>query len=122
MFATPRVLFVGDAAGLADPITAEGITAGILSGQLAARAIVEGNFEECAVKRNYRENMQRRLLADLRVARWLAGVLYDCPRLRAGLLSRHGQRLSELITQIVTGETTYTAAVLRPGNYLKLFR
>ena len=121
-FGARRILFVGDAAGLADPVTAEGITAGILSGQLAARAILDGDFSERAVKRLYRASLQKNLLADLRVARWLARVLYDCPRLRAGLLSRHGQRLSELLTQIVTGETSYTAAVRRPGNYLKLFR
>jgi geranylgeranyl reductase family protein len=122
MFATPRVLFAGDAAGLADPVTAEGITAGILSGQLAARAIVDGGFSEPAVKRLYRAALEKNLLADLRVARWLARVLYDYPRLRAGLLSRHGQKLSELITRIVTGETSYVAAVRRPANYLKLFR
>ena len=61
------------------------------------------------------------MLKDLRIARWLAAVLYNHPKLRAGLLKRHGQRMSELITRIVTGETTYTAAVRRPGNYLKLF-
>ncbi|MEO7599830.1 MAG: geranylgeranyl reductase family protein [Opitutus sp.] len=121
MFDTPGVLFVGDAAGLADPVTAEGITAGILSGQLAARAIFEGKFAERAVKRIYRDTLRTGLLRDLRIARGLAWVLYDCPRLRAALLSRHGQRLSELITQIVTGETTYSAAVKRPRNYLKLF-
>ena len=112
----------GDAAGFADPVTAEGITGGILSGQLAARAILEGNFAELAVKRAYRDFLQQSLLAELRVARCLAWVLYDCPRLRIGLLRRHGQRLSELMTQIVTGETSYAAAVRRPGNYLKLFR
>jgi geranylgeranyl reductase family protein len=121
MFDTPRVLFVGDAAGLVDPVTAEGITAGILSGQLAARAIVEGKCEERNVQRIYRETLQRGLLKDLRIAQWLARVLYDHPKLRAGLLSRHGQRLSELITQIVTGETTYSAAIGRARNYLKLF-
>jgi geranylgeranyl reductase family protein len=122
MFDTPRVLFVGDAAGLVDPVTAEGITAGILSGQLAARAIIEGKCDERAVKRIYRGKLQEKLLNDLRIARWLAHVLYECPKLRAGLLARHGQRLSELITQIVTGETTYGAAVKRPRNYLKLFQ
>jgi flavin-dependent dehydrogenase len=114
-------LLVGDAAGLADPVTAEGITAGILSGQLAARAIVEGNLEDGTVRAIYRETLQRELLADLRIARWLARVLYDWPKFRAGLLGRHGQRLSELLTQIVTGETTYRAAVGRARNYLKLF-
>jgi geranylgeranyl reductase family protein len=120
MFGVPRILFTGDAAGLADPVTAEGITAGILSGQLAAHAIVDGAGDVAAVTRFYRQPLEEKLLRDLRVARWLARVLYDWPKLRAGLLSRHGQRLSELITQIVTGETSYTAAVSRPENYLKL--
>jgi flavin-dependent dehydrogenase len=122
MFGATRVLFAGDAAGLADPITAEGITAGILSGQLAAHAILEGKFSETAVKKIYRATLHRKLLRELRVARWLAYVLYDCPRLRAQLLGRHGQALSELITRIVTGETSYTAALKRPGNYFRLLR
>lgn len=122
MFGAHRVLFVGDAAGLADPVTAEGITAGIFSGQLAAQAIVEGGFTEAAVKRLYRSRLEQTLLAELRIARWLAWVFYECPRLRTGLLTRHGQRMTELMTQIVTGETTYRAVMRRPGNYLKLFR
>jgi geranylgeranyl reductase family protein len=122
LFERGRVLFVGDAAGLADPVTAEGISAGILSGQLAARAIMEGNFEQRTVQRIYRATLQEKLLRDLRAARWLARILYGCPRLTAHLFSRHGQRLSELVTQIVAGETSYTAALRRPANYLKLFR
>ena len=121
-FGARHVLFVGDAAGLADPVLAEGITAGILGGQLAARAILAGDFSEAAVKRHYRAALRREWLGELRVARRLAWLLYDCPRWRARLLSRHGQRLSELITRIVTGETSYAAAVTRPGNYLKFFR
>jgi flavin-dependent dehydrogenase len=62
LFDAPRVLFVGDAAGLADPVTAEGITAGILSGQFAARAILEGDFAEPAVKRAYRAALRQTLL------------------------------------------------------------
>jgi hypothetical protein len=38
MSKSPHTLFVGDALGVADPVTAEGITYAILSGQLAARA------------------------------------------------------------------------------------
>jgi len=30
--------------------------------------------------------------------------------------------MSDLMTRVVTGETTYRAALRRPGNYLKLFR
>jgi geranylgeranyl reductase family protein len=120
LFAVPRVLFVGDAAGLADPVTAEGITAGILSGQLAARAILAGAGEAARVQRAYRLSLNDRLLADLRIARWLAWLLYERPRWCAALLSHHGAGMSELMTRIVCGETTYRAAVRRPGHYLRL--
>ena len=120
LFASPRILLVGDAAGLADPVTAEGITAGILSGQLAARAILRAGGDISAVQGIYKRTLQKELLSDLQIARGLAAVLYRAPRLRARLLSRHGQRVSELVTQIVMGETTYGAAVRRPANYLKL--
>ncbi|MDO8541447.1 MAG: geranylgeranyl reductase family protein [Opitutaceae bacterium] len=122
MFEVPRVLFAGDAAGLADPVTAEGITGGILSGQLAARAILAADFDDEAVRRMYQKTLDAALLSELRIARWLAWVVFDCPRLRAALFNRHGQRMSELMTQIVTGETSYSAAVRRPGHYWKLLR
>lgn len=122
LFDLPRVLFVGDAAGLADPVTAEGITGGVLSGQLAAQAVVSGGSLPEAVMAGYRSRLEEALLADLRIARRLAWVFYDCPRLRVQLLRRYGPRLSEIMTRIVTGETTYRAVVRRPGNYLKLLR
>jgi geranylgeranyl reductase family protein len=40
--ATPRALLAGDAAGLADPLTGEGIRFAIKSGRLAAEAILSG--------------------------------------------------------------------------------
>lgn len=120
MFGVPRVLFTGDAAGLADPVTAEGITAGISSGQLAASAILSSPDNAAAVQRRYRTTLNHALLADLRVARWLAWLLYERPRWCAALLARHGHGMSELMTRIVCGETTYRAAVRRPGHYLRL--
>ena len=122
IFDAPRILLVGDAAGLADPVTAEGISAAIWSGQLAAQSILEGRFDEAAVKRAYRERLQATLLPELRVARVLARVLYDFPRVRAWLFARHGQRLSELLTRVVMGESSYREAVSQPGNYFKLFK
>jgi flavin-dependent dehydrogenase len=112
-----RVLFVGDAAGLADPILAEGITAAILSGQLAAEAIVRGHFADAAVKEAYRRELSGQLLPELRAARWLAWVLYDCPRVRSAFFSRHGASLCELVANVALGATTYSASVRRPKNY-----
>lgn len=120
MFDAPRVLLAGDAAGLVDPVTAEGISAAILSGQLAAQAILEGHADEAKTRDAYRKLLQSELLPELRVARVLARIFYDFPRARAWLLSRHGQRLSEFLTRIVMGEAGYREAVRRPGNYLRL--
>ena len=121
MFDAPRVLLTGDAAGLADPVTAEGISAAIRSGQLAAEAILEGRFDDAATRRIYRDRLQATLLPELRVARMLARILYDFPRLRAFLLRRHGQRLSEFLTRVVMGESSYGTAIRSPRNLLKLF-
>jgi flavin-dependent dehydrogenase len=38
---TDRVLFVGDAAGLVNPVTGEGISSAILSGRIAAESVSE---------------------------------------------------------------------------------
>lgn len=120
LFALPRILFVGDAAGLADPVTAEGISAGIISGQLAAQAIVEGGSDVRTAQRRYAVALEDALLADLRIARWLAWLLYERPRWCAALLARHGAGMSELMTRVVCGETTYRAAVRRPAHYVRL--
>ncbi len=120
MFGTPRVLLTGDAAGLADPVTAEGISAAIQSGQFAAQAILDSQLDEQAARRAYQKQMQKTILSELRIARMLARVLYDFPRVRASLFARHGMRLSEYLTRIVMGEASYREAVFSPVNYLKL--
>jgi len=122
MFRTPRVLLIGDAAGLADPLMAEGISGAIHSGQLAARAILENGGDDAATRRAYRAHLLATLLPELRIARVLARLIYDFPRVRSWLLTRHGQRLSERLTRLVMGETSYRETVRQPGNYLKLLK
>ncbi len=50
---TDRVLFAGDAAGLVNPVTGEGISAAILSGRLAAEAVSESLGTGQAVSASY---------------------------------------------------------------------
>lgn len=122
LFDRPQIFLTGDAAGLADPVTAEGITAAIVSGQLAARAILSHRDSPARAMRQYRSELRDTLLKDLAVARWLAWLLYERPKWCSALLTRHGAGMSELMARIVTGETTYRAAVRRPGYYLRLLR
>ena len=110
-----RVLLTGDAAGLADPLTGEGITAALESGALAARAVIAGGAP-AEVSTRYDEALAP-LLRDLRIGRGLAHVLYQQPRTRRWLFRHCGGLLSEGVTEVLTGRTTYAAILTRPRSY-----
>jgi geranylgeranyl reductase family protein len=73
-----RVLFVGDAARATDVMTGEGIGQAVLTGRLAAEAVMAGG-DATAVRRHYERHVKRHLLADHRMSkvlnRWLARPL-----------------------------------------------
>jgi len=119
-FARRRVLLVGDAAGLADPVTAEGITHAIHSGQLAAAAIIGAFGHEQQVCAAYNKSLSRAVISELRWARPWAHLLYNLPRLRDALFRRRGQALAENMTDVVTGQAGYRALSINPLNYLRL--
>ena len=69
--ANGRVLYAGDAAGVVDPMTGEGIAQALETGMLAAEAIAHGGD----VAATYRRAVHRTLGRDLRFAGWLQAVL-----------------------------------------------
>lgn len=105
-----RVLLAGDAAGFADPVTAEGISLAARSGGLAAEAIAAGELDPRRACAAYHRAL-RPLLAELRVARGLARVLYDFPRARRWIFGRVGQRLVDALTDVYCDRRTYRASV-----------
>lgn len=71
-----RVLFVGDAAAASDVMTGEGIGQALLTGRLAARAIVRGGaLQPRFVRDEYESTVRLELFADHRMARMLGRVL-----------------------------------------------
>ena len=121
-FAKKRVLLTGDSAGLVDPVVGEGITSAILSGTIAAKALLEGAFHEGKVKEFYEWELSKRILKELRLGRVLAKLIYDYPRLLRRLLELYGQEFTEAVTDVVTGEKTYGKLMSTPSNYFELFR
>jgi flavin-dependent dehydrogenase len=111
-----RVLLAGDAAGLADPVTGEGISAAIESGTLAARAILDGGDEPRRVGERF-DRALRPLRRELRVGRALARLTYDWPRVRRLVFRRYGQTLSEGVTDVMLGEKTYAGIVSRARTF-----
>ena len=73
--ATARALLVGDAAGLVDPLSGEGIRYAVKSGRLAAQAILSGRIED------YPDRVYREIGSSHRFGVWLAIFFYQLPRL-----------------------------------------
>jgi len=121
-FVRGRVLLTGDAAGLADPITGEGITSAILSGMMAARSLLDGAFKEVEVKESYESGLSQRILRELRLGRALARLVYDYPKVLKRLLELYGQEFTEAVTDVIMGQKTYKKLLSEPMNYLELFR
>ncbi len=116
-----RVLLAGDAAGLVDPVTAEGISHALLSGQLAATALAEGSLDVRRVAGHYQSLLEQNILGELRAGRLLAKVLYNYPRVRHWAFRAQGKALSDFVAGIVMGERNYASALKSPASYLKMF-
>lgn len=121
-FVRGRVILTGDAAGLADPLTGEGISSAILSGRIAAQSLLKGSFEEIAVKHAYETAISETLLPELRVGRVLAKLLYNYPKVMRSLFNQWGQVFAEAVTDVILGERTLRGALSNPMNYMGLFR
>lgn len=70
-----RVLWAGDAAAVTDPMTGEGIGQALLTGQLAAQAIVERGPDPSAVRAAYEHAVRSHLLADHKMSLLLIRAL-----------------------------------------------
>jgi geranylgeranyl reductase family protein len=121
IFFKDRILLTGDAAGFADPVTGEGISFAIQSGQLAAESIINGNFNPVSVCSGYNTQISRHILPELKAGKFLASLIYGNSGLRVWIIKLYGKKLSELITDVVMGEKKYNELVKDPLNYFKLF-
>lgn len=100
----PRHLLVGDAAGLVDPITREGIYFALLSGQLAARAVVQGGDATVS----YAEALEAHIYPELRHAARLKRGFFRGPF--TGLLVRalrESQAVRSVMVDLVAGHQPY---------------
>ncbi|MBW2095395.1 MAG: FAD-dependent monooxygenase, partial [Deltaproteobacteria bacterium] len=120
-FARGRTLLVGDAAGLVDPVTGEGISAAIESGKMAAAALEKGRLRPGAVKLYYEGALRKKVLKDLKWGWFVSRLAYDYPRLKSLLFHICGQQMCETMTDIIFGRKTYKSVFSNPLTYLRMF-
>ena len=121
-FVKNRVLLTGDSAGFTDPVTAEGITYAIYSGRLAAQAIISSGLNEMKTIKIYNSLIRKSILPDIKAGKIIAYLIYRHPGIRHFFLRNYGQKLSEIITDVIMGERTYRGLIKSPANYSKLFK
>ncbi|MEJ2598506.1 MAG: geranylgeranyl reductase family protein [Anaerolineales bacterium] len=111
---TKRVLLVGDAAGLADPLSGEGIRYAIKSGRLASQAIISGQPEQ------YEVMIYQHITRNHHMARRVALVFYRlqsmCIRLGAP-----NPFTTQAILDLLSDRAATSAIMLRPIATLPLF-
>ncbi|MCG8316519.1 MAG: geranylgeranyl reductase family protein [Pseudomonadales bacterium] len=73
----PRVLLVGDAAGMAEPLLGEGIHNAVATGQAAAASIIEHQKEQAHVAPDYQRRLTK-IQSDVHFSRKMAGLFYRC--------------------------------------------
>jgi len=122
-----RVALVGDAAGLVDPMSGEGIYAAFVSGRLAADAIrrfldskepdPSGTSGQALFP--YEAAVERELMGEIRAAGVLRDAYHYTPRPCYWALER-SEMLRRSTCQLITGEKTYEAFLKQLGPLAKV--
>ena len=109
-----NVVLVGDAAGLVDPLTGEGIFASFFSGTTAAKHIAAYLGDEAPDLQGYRREVERELLPELLVSRQFHDIYHLWPGLFVGI-ERQTSILWKPLARLLRGEWTYLSVKQRLG-------
>jgi flavin-dependent dehydrogenase len=101
------ILTLGDAAGLVDPLSGEGIDSAVRSAGLAARAIEAYLAERAADLSPYQVTVDEVMMPELIASRKLQGIFHYTPAPYT-LALQHSGHLWRLMCRIIRGELSYT--------------
>ena len=107
-----HVLLLGDAAGLMDPLSGEGIRHALQSARLAAESILAGE----AAMRSYTARVHREIGRHLQAGLWLARLFYGATPLCFRIGARSPAVVNALF-RMLNGEVSYGQLLARvPGH------
>jgi flavin-dependent dehydrogenase len=109
-----RTLLVGDAAGLVDPMSGEGICAAFISGHLAAARLLRFLDGKDPDLWSYEAAVEREIMADIRAAKVLRDAYHYTPWPSYFMLKR-SEKMRQMLCQLITGERTYRGFLRQLG-------
>ena len=102
----PGAILVGDAAGLTDPLTGEGIYFAVYSAQLAAAAILDVLHGSPEALSQYEQRMDEEFYSEFRHAAWATRWIYRFPKYFVRKVGRHPE-IMDVFFRILRGEESY---------------
>lgn len=109
-----RTLLVGDAAGLVDPMSGEGICSAFVSGHLAAARLLRFLDGKDPDLFSYEAAVEREIMSDIRAAKVLRDAYHYTPWPSYFML-RRSEKMREMLCQLITGERTYQGFLRQLG-------
>lgn len=111
-----KALLLGDAAGLADPLTGEGIYNAIQSAQLAAPVIEDSLVRGKVGLQDYQEIVERKIMSELRMAHTLSKIFVRFPRLAFGMFNQ-SDGVWKAVCNLMLDEIDYATIKERVGGF-----
>jgi len=115
-----KALLLGDAAGLTDPLTGEGIYNAIQSAQLAAPVIENSLLRGKVGLPDYQQIVEKAIMSELRIARKLSKFLVRFPRLAFEMFNR-SDGAWRAVCNLMLGEIDYAAIKGKAGGFKGVF-
>jgi len=111
-----KALLLGDAAGLTDPLTGEGIYNAIQSAQLAAPVIENSLVGGKVELQDYQQIVEKKIMPELRIARTMSRNFVRFPSLAFGMFNQ-SEGVWGAISSLTLGEMDYAAVRRKVGGF-----
>lgn len=116
-FYRKNVFLIGDAAGFADSLTAEGISNALWSGELVAEAIIESGLNPEKAGAIYQQKLEKELLPEINISQTAAKWFYSYRIIRNLLLKKYGDYAISFMTDLYVGNRSYPKDLMKTIKY-----
>ena len=110
-----RIALLGDAAGLADPLTGEGIGNAALSAHLASAAVCKALSQGVERLTEYQLAVEHTIVPDIEAARFFSRIIFTMPK-KLLEVARLDGRIWNAACAVVRGDTSYSSIKGRVGG------